>query len=225
MITPKKEKILFCWSAGKDSAMALYKLHSSGKYEIACLLTTVTEGYDRVGMHGVRRELLKKQVKELGIPCEEVFIPKDSSNGEYEARMQAVLSKYHELGVEKAAFGDIFLEDVAGYRLSRLAKIGMKAIFPLWGSNTSELALEFINTGFKAVITCVDTQFLDRQFCGKEFDKEFVASLPAGVDPCGENGEFHTFVFAGPLFTKNIDYDKGDIVLRDNRFYYCDLLP
>jgi len=218
-----KEKIIFCWSTGKDSALALYRILKSGKYEVSCLLTTITEGYERVGMHGVRRDLFKKQVAELGLVSEDVFIPKDSSNGAYEIRMQAALLKCLGKGIKTVAFGDIFLEDLRNYRLANLAKIGMNGIFPLWKEPSLALANEFIDRGFKAVITCVDTQVLGREFCGREFNQDFLADLPENVDPCGENGEFHSFAFAGPLFNKNIEFKKGKIVLRNNRFYYCDL--
>lgn len=219
-----KEKIIFCWSTGKDSAMALYKIYESGKYEISSLLVTVTEGYERVSMHGIRKALVEMQAKALGLALEVVFIPKDSTNGEYESRMQAALTKYRQTGVKAAAFGDIFLQDVRNYRLENLAKVEMNAVFPLWKRNTSELANEFINLGFKAIVTCVDTQFLSREFCGREFDRDFLSELPDNVDPCGENGEFHTFVSTGPIFDKDIDYGKGEVVLRENRFCYCDLI-
>lgn len=205
--------------------MALYSLVQSAQYEISCLLTTITEGYERVSMHGVRKDLFARQMKELEFPGETVFIPMNSDNAAYEARMAAMLSRYRERGVETVAFGDIFLEDLKNYRVSNLAKIGMRGIFPLWQRNTSELAHEFTRSGFKAIITCVDTQVLGRDFCGREFNEDFLSELPDAVDKCGENGEFHTFVFAGPLFRKGIDYVKGEIVLRDNRFCYCDLMP
>ena len=220
-----KEKIIFCWSTGKDSALALYRILKSGKYEVSCLLTTITEGYERVGMHGVRRDLFKKQVAELGIASEEVFIPQDSSNGAYEIRMQAALLKCLGKGIKTVAFGDIFLEDLRNYRLANLAKIGMNGIFPLWKEPSLALANKFIDLGFKAIRTCIDTQVLGREFCGREFNQDFLVDLPKNVDPCGENGEFHSFAFAGPLFNKNIEFKKGEIVLRNNRFYYCDLLP
>jgi len=204
--------------------MALYKIYESGKYEISSLLVTVTEGYERVSMHGIRKALVEMQAKALGLALEVVFIPKDSTNGEYESRMQAALTKYRQTGVKAAAFGDIFLQDVRNYRLENLAKVEMNAVFPLWKRNTSELANEFINLGFKAIVTCVDTQFLSREFCGREFDRDFLSELPDNVDPCGENGEFHTFVSTGPIFDKDIDYGKGEVVLRENRFCYCDLI-
>lgn len=218
-----QEKIIFCWSTGKDSALALYRILKSNKYEVSCLLTTITEGYNRVGLHGVRRDLFKKQVAKLGLVSEEVFIPQDSSNGTYEIRMQEVLLKYLEKGIKTVAFGDIFLDDLRNYRLANLAKIGMDAIFPLWKEPSLSLADEFIDRGFRAVVTCVDSQVLGREFCGEEFNRDFLAGLPKNVDPCGENGEFHSFAFAGPLFNKNIEFKKGKIVLRNNRFYYCDL--
>jgi uncharacterized protein (TIGR00290 family) len=218
------EKVLFTWSGGKDSAMALYELKKSNGYEITGLLTTITEDYDRISMHGVRRALLEKQADFLCIPLEKVFISKQSSNEEYESRMRAVLEKYKEAGVISVAFGDIFLEDLRRYREDNLANLGMKGIFPIWKKDSTELAHAFIDQGFRAVITCVDSQVLNKSFVGREFDKEFLSDLPPTVDPCGENGEFHSFVHDGPIFKKRIAYTKGDIVLRDNRFYYCDIL-
>jgi uncharacterized protein (TIGR00290 family) len=220
-----KEKILFTWSGGKDSAMALYELKKSNGYEITALLTTVTEDYDRISMHGVRRVLLEKQADSLGLPLEAVFISKQSSNEEYESKMQAALEKYKEAGVTSVAFGDIFLEELRKYREDNLSKIGMKAIFPIWKRNSTELAHAFIDEGFRAVITCVDSHVLDRSFVGREFDKQFLSKLPSGIDPCGENGEFHSFVYEGPIFEKKIEYSAGEVILRDNRFYYCDVLP
>lgn len=219
-----KEKIIFCWSTGKDSALSLYKLLGSKKYEVSCLLTTITEGFDRVGMHGVRRSLFKKQVESLGFPFQEVLIPKDSSNGEYESRMRAALEKHSENGIKKVGFGDIFLEDLKTYRLTNLAKAGMDGIFPLWKKGSLKLAHEFIEHGFKAVITCIDSEKLGREFCGMEFNHAFLEKLPEGVDPCGENGEFHSFVFDGPILNKKINFEKGEMVLRNNRFYFCDLI-
>ena len=205
--------------------MALYSLVQSQRYEISCLLTTITQGYERISMHGVRKELYERQVQALGFPVEQIFIPMNSDNGEYEERMLATLSKYRKMGVEAVAFGDIFLEDLKNYRLANLAKIGMKGLFPLWERNTADLAREFIKDGFKALVTCVDTKALGEEFCGREFNEGFLSALPDAVDTCGENGEFHTFVYAGPLFLNSVGYVKGKIVLRENRFFYCDLLP
>jgi uncharacterized protein (TIGR00290 family) len=220
----RTEKILFAWSGGKDSAMALYELKKSKGYEIRALLTTVTEDYDRVSMHGVRRVLLEKQADSLCIPLEKIPISKQSSNEEYESRMRAALERYKEAGVTSVAFGDIFLEELRKYRENNLAKLGMKGIFPIWKKDSAQLARSFIDAGFRAVITCVDSQVFDKDFAGREFDGKFLDDLPAAVDPCGENGEFHSFVYDGPIFRKKISYTKGDIVLRDERFYYCDIL-
>ncbi|MFX1274044.1 MAG: diphthine--ammonia ligase [Promethearchaeota archaeon] len=220
-----KEKILFTWSGGKDSAMALHKLLKSSNYQISALLTTITKDYDRISMHGVRTILLEKQAKSLGIPLEKVFISKNASNEEYDAKMKELLMEYYNKGVKFVAFGDIFLEDLRMYRENNLSLIGMKAFFPIWKKDTLEIAITFIQLGFKAVITCVDSSVLDKNFCGRFYDREFLRELPPDVDPCGENGEFHSFVFEGPIFKKSIAFSIGDIVLRDNRFYFCDLIP
>ena len=219
------EKILFTWSGGKDSALALYELQKSRQFEIAALITTVTTDYDRISMHGVRNVLLKQQVESLGLPLETIQISKESSNQEYEAKISDIFKLYREKGVFSVAFGDIFLADLRKYREDNLAKVGLKGLFPLWKRDTEDLALKFIELGFKAVISCVDSEFLDRSFAGRAFDKKFLSDLPENVDPCGENGEFHSFVFDGPIFRDKILYEEGNIVLRDNRFYYCDLLP
>lgn len=219
------EKVLFAWSGGKDSAMALYELLKVGRYEVAALLSTVTEGYDRISMHGVRRTLLEAQASSLGLFLEKIYISKTSSNAEYEEKMREVLLRYKRANVSSVVFGDIFLEDLKKYREDNLAKAGMKGIFPLWKQDTGELADAFIDAGFKAVITCVDSKLLDGSFSGRNFDKQFLRDLPPGVDPCGENGEFHSFVYAGPIFKKEISFDRGGIVLRDERFVYCDLIP
>ncbi len=219
------EKILFTWSGGKDSAMALHEIRKDAAYEISSLLTTVTEDYDRVSMHGVRRALLEEQAASLGLPLEKVFIPKSASDGEYQARMKDMLERYRAAGVSAAAFGDIFLEDLRRYREDNLSRIGMRAIFPLWKRDSAELARAFIHLGFKAVITCVDRLALDRTFAGRTFDEGFLSDLPSSVDPCGENGEFHSFVYGGPPFRREISFTKGESVLRDSRFWYCDLIP
>jgi len=219
------EKLLFTWSGGKDSTMALYELQMTHGYEIAALLTTITEDYDRVSIHGIRQILLERQADSLGFPLEKVFISKNASNEEYEYKMRDVLEKYLSAGVSSVAFGDIFLEQVRKYRQDNLSKIGMTAIFPIWGRNTTELAHRFIDLGFKAVITCVDSNVLDKTFVGRVFDEQFLSELPSTIDPCGENGEFHSFVYDGPIFQKRILHTIGEVILRDNRFYYCDLIP
>ena len=218
------EKILFAWSGGKDSAMALYEVLKSRKYDVAALLTTVTQDYDRISMHGVRRVLLEQQAALLGLPLETVLISKCSSNEEYEAKMKEKLICYKQKGITSVVFGDIFLEDLKKYRENNLAKVDLKGVFPIWKRATHELAAAFIDLGFRAIITCVDSKFLDRSFTGRVFDKQFLSDLPSGVDPCGENGEFHSFVYDGPIFSSGITFEKGQVVLRDNRFYYCDLI-
>ena len=219
------EKVLVCWSGGKDSALALHEIQRAGCYEVVSLLTTVTEDYDRVSMHGVRRCLLEQQAASLGLPLEVVFIPKDCSNDVYESRMREALLWMKSQGVSAVVFGDIFLEDLRQYREANLARIGLKALFPLWKQNTVDVAYQFITLGFKAVTTCVDNHCLDRSFVGQFFDDKFLSQLPSSADPCGENGEFHTFVFDGPIFQRPIIFSIGKVVLRDNRFYYSDLVP
>ena len=219
------ERVVFTWSGGKDSALALYELKMNGGCEIAALLTTVTRDYDRISMHGVRTALLRRQAESLGIPLDTVHISAGAPNEEYDARMREKLTAYRELGICSVVFGDIFLEDIRRYREDNLSRIGMKARFPLWKRDTAELARRFIGLGFKAVLTCVDSKSLDGKFVGRAFDERLLSELPAGVDPCGENGEFHSFVHDGPIFRERIRYRKGKVVLRDNRFYYCDLVP
>jgi len=219
-----RKRVLVAWSGGKDSAMALYELQKQHDYEIVALLTTVTEDYDRISMHGVRRTLLEKQAESMGLQLEKVYITKNASNQEYEMKMKDALIKYKTRGVTVVAFGDIFLEDVRRYREANLSKIGMEAIFPIWGRDTTELAQKFIELGFKAIVTCVDSKFLDKKFVGRIYDDRFLCELPPSVDPCGENGEFHTFVFDGPIFRKRVEFKVGEIVLRDGRFYFCDLI-
>jgi uncharacterized protein (TIGR00290 family) len=219
-----KEKVLVSWSSGKDSALALYEVVKSGM-DVLELLTTVTQDYDRISIHGVRRVLLEQQAESLGIPLEEMLIPKGASDREYEQELLTLLRSHRNRRVISVVFGDIFLEDVRRYREEALAKIGMHGIYPLWGRDTRQLAGTFIDLGFKAVITVVDSNVLGKEFAGREFDRQFLADLPASVDPCGENGEFHSFVYDGPIFSKAIPFTKGEGVLRENRFYHCDLLP
>ncbi len=230
----KKEKILFCWSGGKDSAMALYEILQAGSYDVVALLTTLSAPYDRISMHGVRRSLLDEQVRRLGIPPAnwrgklEVVSVSTSSNEEYEKKMGQLLSRYKVQGVETVAFGDIFLEDLRKYREDKLASIGMKGLFPLWKRDTMDLAHSFIDRGFKAVLTCVNPKVLDPSFAGRSFDRDLLRDLPGGVDPCGENGEFHSFVFGGPLFKEEIPIQIGERVRRESAghsFWYCDILP
>ena len=218
------EKVLFCWSGGKDSAMALYELQSSQEYEVMSLLTTITEGYDRVSLHGVRRTLIEQQAQSLGLPLKEVFIPQNCSNQEYESKMRAILTTFRESAVSRVAFGDVFLEEVRKYREDNLSQLDMEGLFPLWGRDSAKLVRSFIALDFQAITTCVDAKALDSNFVGRILNREFLADLPANVDPAGENGEFHSFVFDGPIFSKRIDYTLGSLVHRDS-LYFCDLLP
>ena len=217
------EKVLFSWSTGKDSALAFYQMQKSKNYRISALLTTVTKGYGRISMHGVREELLTKQADSLGVKLYKVFISKNKSGQEYEEKMRDALLELKSKGIGFVGFGDIYLEDLKKYRQDRLSEVGMKAIFPLWKKNTAQLANRVIDSGFKAIVTCVDSKYLGREFAGRNFDKKFLANLPKEVDPCGENGEFHSFVYDGPIFKKPILYKKGEVILREKRFYYCDL--
>ena len=218
------EDVLFCWSGGKDSAMAFHALQSTPEYRVAALLTTVTEGYDRISMHGVRRALLERQAESIGLPLHAVLIPPQCTNATYEARMKEALLEHLALGVRQVAFGDIFLEDLRVYRERNLAQVGMTAIFPIWKRDTRELARDFVRLGFRAIAVCVDPRVLDPSFAGRVLDGSFFADLPPGVDPCGENGEFHTFVFDGPIFRKPVYCLLGEKVTRDG-FCFCDLLP
>lgn len=189
-----KQKVLFSWSGGKDSALSLEYVRSSGRYEIAALITTVTSDYDRVSVHGLRRVLLNRQVMSLGYPLEKVLISKNADNNEYETAFKTALLKYKESGVDTVIYGDIFLQDIRKYREEHLKKIGMQCLFPLWEKDTGSLARNFIDSGFKAVTVCVDSEALDGSFAGRDYDYDFLSDLPSGVDPCGENGEFHTLV-------------------------------
>ena len=219
-----QEDALFCWSGGKDSAMALHALRAARDCRITALLTTITEEYDRISMHGVRRILLERQAESLGLPLHPVLIPPQCTNATYELRMKEALAKHFAAGVRRVAFGDIFLEDLRAFRENNLAQANMTAIFPLWKRNTRELAQEFLKNGFRAIAVCVDPRVLDASFAGRELNASFFADLPTGVDACGENGEFHTFVFDGPIFNSPIGVRAGEKVLRD-AFCFCDLLP
>lgn len=218
-----KEQIIFSWSSGKDSALALYKLKQEDKYDIASLFTTISEEYDRVGFHGTQRMLLEKQAEVIGLPLYKAYLPKSDSIEEYAQKLGKFLVDCKKESVTKIAYGDIFLEDLKEFRIKELKKIGMKGIFPIWQYDSRKLIKEFIDLGFKAITTCVDSNVLDKSFVGRMIDHNFVSELPENVDPCGENGEFHTFVFDGPLFKEKINILAGDIVLKDN-FYYCDLI-
>jgi uncharacterized protein (TIGR00290 family) len=218
-----REPVLFCWSGGKDSAMALHTLLQDPQVLVVALLTTVTEGYGRISMHGVRRELLRRQAQSIGLPLHEVFIPPVCINSIYEQRMEAALRDYFENGVRKVAFGDIFLEDLRAYREKNLARMGMTALFPIWKRDSRELIDSFHAHGFRSIAVCVNPKLLDRSFAGRELDASFLADLPTQVDCCGENGEFHTFAFDGPIFKEAVHFQVGERVDRDS-FVFCDLL-
>jgi uncharacterized protein (TIGR00290 family) len=218
------EPIAFCWSGGKDSALALYELRENREYEVVSLLTTLTRGFERISMHGVRRELLHRQAAAIGMTVDEVWISQVASNEEYETAMGSMLAEYRRRGIVKVAFGDIFLEDLRLYRETNLAQAGIQAVFPIWKRDTRELMESFLARGFRSITCCIDIRKLDDSFVGREIDRQFLNELPAGVDPCGENGEFHSYACAGPLFDKEIPVRAGER-RRDGSFLFCDLLP
>jgi len=205
---------IFNWSGGKDSALALYKLKQGKEFNVKYLLTTLNAEYKRISMHGVRQELLQQQAASIGLPLVECFLPEKATCYDYNSMMRETLMNYIVEGIHYSAFGDIFLEDLRQYRENQLDKIGMKAIFPLWKRNTIDIANEFIDLGFKTIITCVSSKHLDESFVGRTFDRQFIADLPKDVDPCGENGEFHSFVVDGPIFKTPIKYALGENVFK-----------
>jgi uncharacterized protein (TIGR00290 family) len=220
------ERALLSWSGGKDSALALLSLESERpkKIELVALLTTLTEVYDRISMHGVRRELLHMQSASFGVPVEEVWIPQRANNETYESRMAAsIMKRVRDSKISSVVFGDLFLEDVRRYREKSLTSLGVRPVFPLWGKDTGELARFFIDSGFRAKVCCVNPKLLGGEFCGREFDRAFLEEIPGSVDPCGENGEFHTFVYDGPIFRNGrVDVRVGEVVNREG-FYFADL--
>ena len=243
-----KEKIVFCWSGGKDSALALNRLRQDSRYEIISLLTTCNENFQRVSMHGIRLELLDRQAKSIGLPLEKIFVSQRSSNEEYQQKMSACLRAHQARGVTGCAFGDIFLEDLKQWREENLARIGMRGIFPIWKEDSRELIREFFALDFGTVICCANDAWLGEDAVGRNIDEEFIRSLPANVDPCGENGEFHTFAFAGPVFRQQVKFKVGKKIYRPveathptdshsayvcptagprttKGFWFCDLLP
>ncbi len=221
----QREKLLLSWSGGKDSAMALYELRASGRYEVVALLTTVAREYDRISHHGVRVDLLERQAAALGVPLHKVELPAEGCTNEvYEAAMAEALERYIDAGVHAVAFGDIFLRDLREYRERNLARAGMRGVFPIWERDTTELVETFLELGFRARVACVDADKLNASFAGRELDRAFLRDLPGGIDPCGENGEFHTFVYDGPLFAEPVPVEVGEVVTRDGR-HFADLLP
>jgi uncharacterized protein (TIGR00290 family) len=216
-------KAILAWSSGKDSAMALHRVQRSKNFEIVCLLTTITDQFHRISMHGVREELLDAQAQSVGYLIEKVVIPYPCPNQVYEERMAMVLSDWKLKGVRHVIFGDLFLENIRSYREQKLAQIDMKPVFPLWSEDTAALAMEMLKVGFRAVVTCVDPKRVEAKFAGHLFDETFLRNMPPDVDPCGENGEFHTFVYDGPIFHQPVSVRVGETVTRDG-FIFADLV-
>ncbi|HVX26465.1 MAG TPA: diphthine--ammonia ligase [Parafilimonas sp.] len=232
------DKTFMNWSGGKDSALCFYKALQSNQYNIQCLLTNVNAIHNRISMHGVRRNLLEAQAASIGIALQTIELPEQPSMEEYEEMMMKKLFQLKSAGFNKAIFGDIFLEDLKNYRKQKLKQLDIDCIFPLWKKNTTELIKEFIALDFKAIAVCINENYLDKSFCGRLIDESFINDLPANVDVCGENGEFHSFVFDGPIFKQPLNFSKGEIVYKlydapkQNNdtstkygFYFCDLLP
>ena len=217
------KRILLSWSSGKDSAWSLHVLRQIGKYEVAGLLTTFNEEADRVAMHAVRRELVERQAAAADLPLWKVNLPWPCSNDGYEQLMAQTCAKAVAEGIEGVAFGDLFLEDVRSYREKQMKGTGLEPIFPVWGFPTHELAPEMIACGVKAKLTCIDTTKLDRRFAGCEFDEALLAALPAEVDPCGERGEFHSLVYAGPMLNHELPVRTGETIVRD-QFVFTDVV-
>jgi uncharacterized protein (TIGR00290 family) len=213
------KKTLLSWSGGKDSAWALHTLRQNPEYHVAALLTTVNEVFGRVAIHGFREELLDRQAASIGLPVWKVPLPYPCTNAEYESRMQTVFLRAVEEGFEAVAFGDLFLEDIRAYRIERLAGTGLEPVFPIWGIPTDQLAQQMVAAGFRARITCLDPRHLSESFCGRIFDESFLSDLPADVDPCGERGEFHSFAYAGPIFSKPVSVSHTHNVEREGFIY------
>jgi uncharacterized protein (TIGR00290 family) len=229
----QKPKAIFCWSGGKDSAFALFKILQEGLFDVVSLLTTLNKTHKRVSMHGVRETLLDSQSASLEMPLAKVWV-KGNSNEEYESLMEAQLLKFKKKGVTHVIFGDIFLEDLRAYREAKLSTIGLTGVFPLWKMDTKTLINEFQNAGFETVTCCISSKTLPECFIGKKVDQEFLDGLPEHIDPCGENGEFHTFCYKGPIFKNVIPFVTGDIIFKpveemgghgEDGFWFIDLLP
>ena len=246
-IVQRTKKALFNWSSGKDSALALYKILQNSDFKIEYLLTSVNEKYQRISMHGVRVELLEAQAKSIGLPLKIMQIPEMPTMEVYEEVMTKTLTELKNEGITHSVFGDIFLEDLRKYREDKLAEMGFEGVFPIWKIPTKDLIQEFIRLGFKTVVVCVNERYLDKSFVGRIIDQDFINDLPENVDVCGENGEFHTFCYDGPIFSKPINFEIGEIVYRkyekpekedssntacdtsasdafDFGFWYCDLI-
>jgi len=221
---PRRPKALLAWSSGKDSAWSLHVLRQQGQVEVVGLLTTINQAFDRVAMHAVRSRLLQAQAAAVGLPLWPVAVPWPCSNAEYESAMGQAMARARDAGISVIAFGDLFLQDIRQYREDRLRDTGLTPLFPLWGLPTDALATTMIRDGLRARLTCVDPRQLDATFAGREFDAALLAELPPSIDPCGENGEFHTFTYDGPMFQHPVAFHSGDVVTRDG-FTFADLLP
>jgi uncharacterized protein (TIGR00290 family) len=220
----KTKQVLLSWSSGKDSAWALYRLRQLAEVEVVGLVTSFSQPQDRVAMHAVRHELVRRQAQAAGLPLLTLDLPSPCDNEIYDAIMAAFIARARDDGITHMAFGDLFLQDVRTYREQRLANSGLAPLFPLWGLSTVRLAEEMIESGLRALLTCVDSRLLDARHVGREFDLALLSELPPGVDPCGENGEFHSFAYAGPMFDREIDVAGGEIIERDG-FVFHDFLP
>ncbi len=236
----KKPKTYFNWSTGKDASLALYHLQNETQYPVDKLITTVNAHHNRVSMHGLRRELLVQQVQAIGLPLTTLELPEQPSMEVYNNKMEGLLADLKREGYTHAGFGDIFLEDLREFREKQLASFNIQCCFPLWKKNTRDLIHEFLDLGFRAIVICIKADLLDSSFVGREIDENFLQDLPGNVDPCGENGEFHTFCFDGPLFNKPINFTVGEKVYREYKspkdekdsktsinmgFWFCDLIP
>ncbi len=219
-----KEKVLFSWSGGKDSALALYEVQQAGLYEVVSLITTLSAEHKRSFMNNIKVQLLERQAQSTGMAMEKVFVSEKDSKKDYESQMRKILKRYLSKGVKSVVFGDIFIEDLKKQRQNNLAKLKMKALFPLWKQETSRLAKKIIRLGFKTIITCTDSSILSGNFTGREFDESFLSELPPDIDASGENGEFHTFVYDGPIFHKKVHFTKSKVIIKNKNFYYCDLI-
>jgi len=215
---------LLSWSSGKDSAYSLHIARLEGNFEVVGLLTTVTSTFGRVSMHGVRESILEEQARQAGLPLIKIAIPSPCTNEEYEAAMRRAMEQAQARGIRHVLFGDLYLEDIRAYRETNLARVGMSAAFPLWGRDTRTLAAEMVDSGLEAILTCVDPKALPASFAGRRFDRNLLRELPASVDPCGENGEFHTCVVAGPMLSAPLAVTVGEVVERDG-FVFADVLP
>jgi len=218
----QKPRAVFCWSGGKDSSLALWRIIREDQFEVVALLTTLNQQHQRISMHGIREALLDVQAEAMGMRLEKVWV-KEGSNAEYERKMEEKLVLLKEEGVTHMLFGDIFLEDLRTYRENNLSRVGLQAVFPLWKEDSRLLLKEFLQAGFETITCCVSSQFLDESFAGKKIDEDFIHRLPPNVDPCGENGEFHTFCYKGPIFKKEIHMNVGETISRDG-FWFTDLL-